>query len=69
MIKLMKNFYVNECSDKDKQAQEFIKAVNPYSAKPSLGIDLRSLAKYAEENNKSIPLMSETELKQFAIKK
>ena len=60
---------VNDCADKDKQAQEFIKAVNPYSTKPSLGIDLRSLAKYAKANNKSIPLMSETELRQFAIKK
>ena len=60
---------VNDCADKDKQSQEFIKAVNSYSTKPSLGIDLRSLAKYAKANNKSIPLMSETELRQFAIKK
>ena len=60
---------VNECTNKDKQAQEFIKAVNPYSAKPSLGIDLRALSKYAKTNNKNIPRMSESELQQFAIKK
>ncbi len=45
---------VNDCADKDKQAQEFIKAVNPYSTKPSLGIDMRSLAKYAKANKRGI---------------
>ena len=65
---LMMNFDVNECAKKDRIAQEFIQNINPYRAKPSLGIDLRSLAKYAKENKKSVPLMSEAELKQFAIK-
>lgn len=65
----MKNFNVNECAEKDRQVQEFIKAVNPYSTKPSLGIDLRSLAKYAKANHKNISIMSESELKQFALKK
>ena len=64
---LMKNFNVNECEEKDRQAQEFIKTVNPYSTKPSLGIDLRSLAKYVKSNNVNISLMSDAELKQFAI--
>ncbi len=65
---LMKNFNVNESAEKDKMAQDFIKTVNPYSTTPSLGIDLRSLAKYAKANNKNITLMSESELQQFAIR-
>ena len=65
---LMKNFDVDESAEKDKMAQEFIKTVNPYSTKPALGIDLRSLAKYAKANNKSILLMPDSELKQFAIR-
>ena len=65
---LMKNFDVNESAKKDKQAQDFIKSVNPYKTKPSLGIDLRSLSKYAKENNKNISLMSKSELNQFSIK-
>ncbi len=64
----MKNFNVNESAEKDKMAQDFIKTVNPYSTTPSLGIDLRSLAKYAKANNKNITLMSESELQQFAIR-
>lgn len=63
----MKNFNVNESAEKDKIAQDFIKTVNPYSTKPALGIDLRSLAKYAKANNKKITLMTDSELKQFAI--
>lgn len=39
---------------KDKIAQDFIKEVNPYRKKPSLGIDLRRLSKYAKENNKDV---------------
>ena len=65
---LMKNFNVSEITEKDRKAQEFIRAVNPYTTKPSLGIDLRSLAKYAKTNNVNVALMSDTELKQFAIK-
>lgn len=64
---LMKNFNVDECAEKDRQAQEFIKTVNPYTTKPSLGIDLRSLAKYAKENNVNVTLMSKSELQQFAL--
>ena len=36
---LMKNFNVNETLEKDRIAQDFIKTVNPYRTKPSLGID------------------------------
>lgn len=68
MLEQLKNFNVNESAEKDKMAQEFIKTVNPYSTKPGLGIDLRSLAKYAKANNKNITLMSDSELKQFAIR-
>lgn len=64
---LMKNFDVNDCAAKDKVAQDFINTVNPYRSKPSLGIDLRSLAKYAKENNKSIEMMSKDELLKFKM--
>lgn len=47
---LMKNFNVTDSAAKGKIAQDFIKAVNPYRTKPSLGIDLRRLAKYAKES-------------------
>ena len=47
---LMKNFSLDECLEKDKTAQEFIQSVNPYRSKPSLGIDLRKLSKYAKQS-------------------
>ena len=64
---LMKNFDVNECLKKDKAVQAFIQDVNPYRSKPSLGIDLRKLSRYAKENAKSVPLMPKSELSQFAL--
>ncbi len=66
---LMMNFNPDECAEKDRLAQEFIKNVNPYRAKPALGINLRSLAKYAKEKDISVPLMGESELKRFEIRK
>ena len=64
---LMKNFNLDDCFEKDKAAQEFIQAVNPYRSKPSLGIDLRKLSKYAKENAKSVLLMTQTELSSFSL--
>lgn len=64
---LMKNFNVAECSAKDKLAQDFIKTVNPYRAKPSLGIDLRQLAKYAKETCKSIGMLTDSEIQKFRL--
>lgn len=64
---LMKNFNVAECSAKDKLAQDFIKSVNPYRAKPSLGIDLRQLAKYAKETCKSIGTLTDAEIQRFKM--
>ena len=63
----MKNFDVKESVAKDKIASDFIEAVNPYRKKPSLGIDLRKLAKYVKETAKSISMLSETEMRQFHI--
>lgn len=63
---LMKNFNITESSEKDKLAQEFIANVNPYRTKPSLGIDLRRLAKYAKEN-KSTGAFSASELQKFKM--
>ena len=64
---LTMNYNSTNCASKDKLAQDFIRQVNPYRAKPSLGIDLRLLSKYAKENNKSMADISSTELKKFAI--
>ena len=63
---LMKNFNVADSAAKDKLAQDFIKTVNPYRSKPSLGIDLRKLAKYAREN-KSTGSLSASEIQKFKI--
>ena len=62
----MKNFNVADSAAKDKLAQDFIKTVNPYRPKPSLGIDLRKLSKYAKETN-STGAFSASELQKFKI--
>lgn len=64
---LMKNFNLKESADKDKIVQDFIKTVNPYREKPSLGIDLRKLSKYAKDNNKSFGTLSNDEIQKFKI--
>ncbi|MDY4130215.1 MAG: hypothetical protein SOX88_02745 [Treponema sp.] len=61
---LMKNFNVSDSAAKDKIAQDFIKAVNPYRTKPSLGIDLRRLAKYAKESRQNL---SAAEIQKFKM--
>ncbi|MEE0893219.1 MAG: hypothetical protein UIT85_04235 [Treponema sp.] len=61
---LMKNFNVTDSAAKDKIAQDFIKAVNPYRTKPSLGIDLRRLAKYAKESRQNL---SAAEIQKFKM--
>lgn len=61
---LMKNFNVIDSAAKDKIAQDFIKAVNPYRTKPSLGIDLRRLAKYAKESRQNL---SAAEIQKFKM--
>lgn len=66
MSGLMQNFNVEESAIKDKLAQDFIKTVNPYRSKPSLGIDLRKLAKFARENNSS-GVFSASELQKFKM--
>lgn len=47
MIGQMMNYNVCNRTEKDKLAQKFIEQVNPYEKKPSLGIDLRALSRYA----------------------
>lgn len=61
---LMKNFNVTDSAAKDKIAQDFIKSVNPYRTKPSLGIDLRRLAKYAKESRQNL---SAAEIQKFKM--
>lgn len=63
----MKNFSIVESSEKDKLAKNFIKSVNPYRGKPSLGIDLRKLSKYAKEFHKSGNSLSDAEIKKFKL--
>ncbi len=64
---LMKNFNIIESAEKDKLAKDFIKTVNPYCGKPSLGIDLRKLSKYAKESHKSGNSLSEAEIRKFKL--
>lgn len=63
----MKNFDVNDCIQKDKLAKDFIETVNPYRTRPSLGIDLRQLARYIKDSCKSMELLSEAEMLKFKI--
>lgn len=63
---LMKNFNVAESAAKDKLAQDFIKSVNPYRSKPSLGIDLRALANYVKKNTAKGSL-SASEIQRFKM--
>lgn len=63
----MMNYNLEERLEKDRIVKEFIKQVNPYQTKPSLGIDLRALTKKAKEENLQISEMSKEELEQFAI--
>ena len=60
----MKNLNIAESSVKDKVSQDFIGAVNPYRAKPSLGIDLRKLSKRAKESKKT---MSPIEIQKIKV--
>jgi hypothetical protein len=68
MVGQMMNYDVQERIQKDKIARDFIAQVNPYELKPSLGIDLRALSRYAEEQGISIADMSELEINKFSIK-
>ena len=64
----MMNYDLQDRLEKDRIAQEFIKEINPYKSKPSLGIDLRALTKKIKEENISITEMSKEEIAVFAIK-
>ena len=59
------SFDADACAEKDRLAQDFIRTVNPYRAKSSLGIDLRRLAKYAKEKGSSL---SESEIQRFSMR-
>lgn len=63
----MMNYDLEERLEKDRIAQEFIKEINPYQSKPSLGIDLRALTKKIKEENISMAEMSKEEIAVFAI--
>ena len=63
----MMNYDLEERLEKDRIAQEFIKEINPYQSKPSLGIDLRALTKKIKEENISMAEMSKEEISVFAI--
>lgn len=64
----MMNYDLQDRLEKDRIAQDFIKEINPYQTKPSLGIDLRALTKKIKEENISITEMSKEEIAVFAIK-
>lgn len=52
-------------SQKDEIAKDFISQVNPYEINVPLYIYLRSLSKYANEHNKNIAEMDDSELSMF----
>ena len=56
----MTNYDLQEILEKDRIAKEFINQVNPYQTRPSLGIDLRALAKRAKKDNLKILLKNYT---------
>lgn len=65
----MKNYNSSEAKEKDTAVQAFIKEINPYKAKPSLGIDLRALSKYVKDTNQSVSALSPEKINSFSIKK
>jgi len=68
MIGLMKNYNSKEAKQKDIAVQAFIKEINPYKAKPSLGIDLRALSKYVKDTNQSVSALSPERINSFSLK-
>lgn len=68
MIGQMMNYNVCNRTEKDKLAQKFIEQVNPYEKKPSLGIDLRALSRYAGDQNTRIIDMNKADIARFKLK-
>lgn len=62
MTGLMKscNVYSNR-----KTVEQYISNLNPYENRPSIGIDLLALTRYARANNKKPEDMGETEVAAF----
>ncbi len=67
MIGQMMNYNVSDKIEKDKVARDFIREVNPYQFKRSLGIDLRALSHYAARKKVNIIDMDKSEIEQFKI--
>ena len=65
MTGLMKNCNVY---NNRKIVEEYVKNFNPYESRPSIGIDLLALTRYARENNKKLENLSEQEISQFKRK-
>lgn len=44
---------------------QYIKMFNPYESRPSIGIDLVALTRYAKKNGKTVNQLSEGEVQLF----
>lgn len=44
---------------------EYVKMFNPYESRPSIGIDLVALTRYAKKNGKTVKQLSESEVELF----
>lgn len=62
MIGQMKNcsVYSNR-----KIVEQYIEKMNPYESRPSIGLDLLALTRYAKANNRKLEDMKEHELAKF----
>ena len=48
-----------------KIVEQYVKKFNPYESRPSIGIDLVALTRYAKENGKVVKELSESEVALF----
>lgn len=48
-----------------KIVDQYVKMFNPYESRPSIGIDLVALTRYAKNNGKTVKELSENEVALF----
>lgn len=47
------------------EVDEYVKMFNPYESRPSIGIDLVALTRYAKKNGKTVKQLSKREMELF----
>lgn len=48
-----------------KMVEQYVEAFSPYESRPSIGIDLVALTRYAKQNGKRTDELSEQEIARF----